>query len=110
MAQTTALYTDNNDSTKFMKIKTLLLTSIMLACSFQLSADMTDDQVVDYIKQQTALGKSEQQIGRELVAKGVTPDQVNRIKERHESSESAATDEVNKNIGARTRRNTETSH
>ncbi len=108
MAQTTALYTDNNDSTKFMKIKTLLLTSIMLACSFQLSADMTDDQVVDYIKQQTALGKSEQQIGRELVAKGVTPDQVNRIKARHESSESAATDEVNKNIGARTRRNTET--
>ena len=41
---------------------------------------MTDQQVITYIKQQTALGKTEQQIGRELVARGVTPEQVNRIK------------------------------
>ena len=56
----------------------------MFAGAFCMEAKMTDQQVVDYIKAQTALGKSEQQIGRELVARGVTPDQVNRIKEQHE--------------------------
>ena len=52
----------------------------MLAGSLPMNAAMTDQQVITYIKQQTALGKTEQQIGRELVARGVTPEQVNRIK------------------------------
>ncbi len=63
-----------------MKIKALLITLLMLAGSLAVGAKMTDQQVIDYIKQQTALGKTEQQIGRELVAQGVTPEQVKRIK------------------------------
>ncbi|MDE6265962.1 MAG: SLBB domain-containing protein [Muribaculaceae bacterium] len=48
---------------------------------------MTDQQVIDYIKQQTAAGKTNQQIGKELMARGVTPEQAKRIKAQLESSE-----------------------
>ncbi|WP_280119158.1 SLBB domain-containing protein [Sangeribacter muris] len=48
---------------------------------------ITDQQVIDYIKQQTAAGKSEQQIGKELMAKGVTPEQAKRIKAQLESQQ-----------------------
>lgn len=76
----------------------------MFAGVFCMEAKMTDQQVVDYIKAQTALGKSEQQIGRELVARGVTPDQVNRIKEQHEAAEQPTTKEkVNRNLATRNR-------
>lgn len=81
----------------------------MFAGAFCMEAKMTDQQVVDYIKAQTALGKSEQQIGRELVARGVTPDQVNRIKEQHEAADQPTTKEkVNQNLATRNRAHGET--
>ena len=81
----------------------------MFAGAFCMEAKMTDQQVVDYIKAQTALGKSEQQIGRELVARGVTPDQVNRIKEQHEVADQPTTKEkVNQNLATRNRAHGET--
>ena len=40
---------------------------------------MTDDQVVDYVKAGMAQGKSQQAIGRELLAKGVTEAQIRRV-------------------------------
>lgn len=52
---------------------------------------ITDQQVIDYIKQQTAAGKSEQQIGKELMAKGVTPEQAKRIKAQLESQQHGET-------------------
>ncbi|MDO4334663.1 MAG: SLBB domain-containing protein [Bacteroidales bacterium] len=45
---------------------------------------MTDQQVVAYITAQTAAGKSQSQIGQELLAKGVTPEQIQRIKAQYE--------------------------
>lgn len=50
-------------------------------------ARMTDDQVVAYVQSQIALGKSEQQIGKELLAKGVTQEQVKRLKEKFDNGE-----------------------
>lgn len=52
---------------------------------------MTDDQVIAYIKQQSAAGKTEQQIGKELLAKGVTPEQAERIKARFEAQQGSET-------------------
>lgn len=52
---------------------------------------MTDDQVIAYIKQQSAAGKTEQQIGKELLAKGVTPEQAERIKARFEAQQGSGT-------------------
>lgn len=61
-----------------MKMRRVLLPLFMV-CSLMVSA-LTDQQVIDYIKKQSAAGKTEQQIGKELLAKGVTPDQAKRIK------------------------------
>jgi protein involved in polysaccharide export with SLBB domain len=59
-------------------------------CSLSALA-MTDDQVIAYIKQQSAAGKTEQQIGKELLAKGVTPEQAERIKARFEAQQGSET-------------------
>ncbi|MBD5303966.1 MAG: capsule biosynthesis protein [Bacteroides sp.] len=59
--------------------------------AFALSAwAMTDDEVIRYIRTQTANGKTEQQIGKELMAKGVSAEQVRRIKQKYNSEGSAA--------------------
>lgn len=68
-----------------MKIRRVFL-SLFMAMSLMASA-MTDSQVIAYIKQQTAAGKSIQQIGQELMAKGVTPEQANRIKAQLEAEQ-----------------------
>ncbi|MDE5807311.1 MAG: SLBB domain-containing protein, partial [Muribaculaceae bacterium] len=62
------------------------LRSIFTACllAFALmAAAMTDDEVINYIRTQSANGKSDQEIGQELMAKGVSPDQVRRIKGKY---------------------------
>lgn len=68
-----------------MTIKRLLL-SLFVMCSLSAFA-LTDDQVIAYIKQQSAAGKTEQQIGKELLAKGVTPEQAKRIKAKYEAQQ-----------------------
>lgn len=81
-----------------MKIRSILL-SLLLVCSLVASA-MTDQQVIDYIKQQSAAGKTEKQIGQELMAKGVTAEQARRIKAKFESQGQTETLVVNQGIGA----------
>ena len=61
---------------------------------------MTDQEVVAYIKQQSAAGKSQQEIGRALLAKGVTPEQAQRIKALYEDSQGADSNVANKSVGA----------
>ena len=88
-----------------MKMKRVFL-SLFMALSL-IASSMTDDQVVSYIKTQTAAGKSSQQIGQELMAKGVTPEQAERIKarlEREQNNETTPTD-INLNAARRERRN-----
>ncbi|TGY75948.1 SLBB domain-containing protein [Lepagella muris] len=67
-----------------------ILLSLLMFCSLSALA-MTDDQVIAYIKQQSAAGKTEQQIGKELLAKGVTPEQAERIKARFEAQQGSET-------------------
>lgn len=68
-----------------MKMRRFFL-SLFMACALVASA-LTDQQVIDYIKKQTAAGKTEQQIGKELLAKGVTPEQAKRIKAKFEKQQ-----------------------
>ncbi len=68
-------------------------------------AQMTDDQVVEYTKSAVASGKTQNQIAKELLARGVTPDQAERIKNRYEagqSTSSAATEAVENTLSRRT--------
>lgn len=48
-------------------------------------AQMSDEAVVRYAMEAKQSGKSDQQIGRELLAKGVTPQQAERLKRQYEA-------------------------
>lgn len=69
-----------------------------------LAFSMTDQQVIAYIKQQMAAGKTQEQIGQELLAKGVTPEQAQRIKLQYEAMNEEA--ESSKIQGSRLRTST----
>ena len=60
--------------------KLLIIAAAILAFASPLGAQMTDEQVVQYVKNAAAEGKSQTQIGKELLAKGVTEAQAERIK------------------------------
>lgn len=61
----------------------------MLALALTAMA-MTDDEVVNYIRTQSANGKTEKQIGRELAARGVNAAQVRRIQAKYNKERSEA--------------------
>ncbi len=64
-----------------MKIRHIVLS--LIACCTLSAFSMTDKEVIAFIKQQSAAGKTEQQIGQMLMAKGVTPEQAQRIKAQY---------------------------
>ena len=66
----------------------LIVAALLTAMSA--AAKMTDQQVIDYIKRQSAVGKTEQQIGKELLAKGVTPEQIERLRAKYEGEETGS--------------------
>lgn len=77
-----------------MKVTKLLVPLLLL---FALPAmALTDDQVITYIKTEAAAGKSQKQIGNELLAQGVTPDQIKRIRAKYEQEQAS---NVNKTTG-----------
>ncbi|MDE6396364.1 MAG: capsule biosynthesis protein, partial [Muribaculaceae bacterium] len=81
-----------------MKFRHILLT-LLASCTIAAWA-MTDQQVIAYIKQQVAAGKSNDQIGKELLAKGVTPEQAQRIKAQLEAQETTESSVTNQSVGA----------
>lgn len=66
------------------KLRKILVLAAMV-CSLASMAKMTDQQVIEYIRRQSAIGKTEQQIGKELLAKGVTPEQIQRLRSQYET-------------------------
>ena len=67
----------------------IFFSAALLALALTAPA-LTDDEVIRYIRTQSANGKTEQQIGQELMARGVTPDQVKRIKSKYSKEGTAA--------------------
>ena len=72
-----------------MKRFSLIAAVLLCSLSFAAYAQMTDDQVVSYVKTAIASGKSQNQIGQELIARGVTQAQVERVKARFEAEQAA---------------------
>ena len=86
-----------------MKCKGLLLLVLMLAFCVShgmAQSTMTDQQVLEYGKNAMAAGKSKETIAKELVAKGVTRAQAERVKELYEKSARTAS-VVNEKEGSR---------
>lgn len=91
-----------------MKIRRVVASLLML-CTMSVFA-LTDQQVIDYIEQMRAAGKTDQQIRNELVAKGVTEAQAKRIAERANAQKNNRDTQTNVNgqTGQRTDRRHET--
>lgn len=70
-------------------MKKYVLTILFMLGTAGLSfAQMSDDAVVRYAKEGMQKGKSQQQIGKELLLRGVTRDQIERLRDRYESDPS----------------------
>lgn len=68
-----------------------LLTLFVLAfalCGAALAQQMTDDQVIQYVLDAQKAGKPEKQIVSELMRRGITKEQVERIREEYEAEQS----------------------
>ncbi|MBR4586382.1 MAG: SLBB domain-containing protein [Bacteroidales bacterium] len=63
-------------------MKRIKWIAVVLFCSLStgLYAQMTDNQVIEYVKSAAASGKSQDTISKELLARGVTLEQAERIK------------------------------
>lgn len=82
-------------------IKCALIGSAMLMCAPYVFSQMSDEAVVKYVKEQTAAGKSKQQIGTELLARGVTEAQIRRLEKKY--NEENANDKNKTNAGTDSR-------
>lgn len=67
------------------------LLALILCSVLPAHAQMTDDQVVTFVKQAMSSGKGETQIGLELQARGVTKNQIKRLKTRYEQQQGSET-------------------
>lgn len=71
-----------------MRNKKLILSLVIaFLASFTVFAQKSDDEVVAYVKSAVEAGKSQTQIMRELMARGVTREQAERIKQKYENGE-----------------------
>ena len=69
-------------------MKKIAILLLLLCCTQYIAAQkMTDDQVIEYVMSAQEKGLSQQQIAKDLLRRGVSMDQVNRIKRKMESQE-----------------------
>lgn len=86
---------------KILGFSALLL--FLLAGSVPAQAQMSDEAVVRYAMEARQAGKSDQQIGKELLAKGVTPEQAERLKNKYEASQGSETAVADQSISGQRR-------
>ena len=68
-----------------MKYRIILLTALLFSCIFAgAQSVMTDDQVLKYVVAETQKGTSQQQMAAELIKKGVTTTQLQRVRQKAE--------------------------
>ncbi|MBR5803257.1 MAG: SLBB domain-containing protein [Bacteroidaceae bacterium] len=83
-------------------IKFISSAFFLLVITLPTIAQMSDDAVIEYIKNGMASGKSQNEMIKELAARGVTRAQAERLKERLEKEQSGRT-EASRTIGVQER-------
>lgn len=74
-----------------MKYRIILLTALLFSCIFAgAQSVMTDDQVLKYVITETQKGTSQQQMAAELIKKGVTTAQLQRVRQKAEKLQSGS--------------------
>lgn len=79
-----------------MRKRILIALTLLCLVSAGASAQMTDTQVAAYVKGGLSSGKTEKQIATELMAKGVTVQQMERLRDQYQGG----TDGANATVGA----------
>ena len=72
------------------KVRLFLLVFLLAAPFGTAYCQMSDEAVVKYALEGRQSGKSDQQIGKELLARGVTPEQVERLKQKYGDSRTSS--------------------
>ena len=67
------------------RISFLALLCLFLGLILPVRAQMTDDQIMQYVQEGMMAGKGQAQIGRELLMKGVTKSQIERLRQQYGS-------------------------
>lgn len=80
----------------------LILVALYSWACMAIHAQMSDDQVVDYAKAQMATGKDSKQVGKELISRGVSVQQLERLREKYENPSNETVD-VNSSAANRER-------
>ena len=82
-----------------MKRFCILFFFALLAAGGANAQAMSDDEVMSYVKNAASQGKSQQTIYKELVARGVSTSQLQRIKDKYaQQKEDALANQSNKNV------------
>ena len=79
-----------------MRRLSILIFILFLFTSLTYAQRMSDDQVVEYVKGAQAAGKSQKQMTTELLRRGVTQEQVLRIKSNYEATNNTSDGTENK--------------
>ncbi|MDE7451679.1 MAG: hypothetical protein K2M66_06050, partial [Alistipes sp.] len=82
------------------KRKTWLLLAVWsLGFAMPVAAQMTDEQIIKYVESGMQSGKSQMQIARELVGKGVSVNQLQRLQSQYGNVQQSSGSSVGLNNG-----------
>ena len=73
-----------------MKKLLLVLFLTLFTATVNFAQSMSDEDVMEYVKTGVKQGKTQKQLYQELLIKGVTKEQLLRIKEKYEQQQSEA--------------------
>ncbi len=70
-----------------MNRKFLILLFVLTCVAGRVWAQMTDDQIIDYVQRGVTSGKNQQQLARELLVRGVSQSQLLQLKAKYDAGE-----------------------
>ena len=84
----------------------ILMMALLLSATCAFSQTMTDEQVIQFVQKEQSNGSNQQTIVQKLLKKGVTPEQLRRIRKKYEAEQTqfGASDLTGKNAKQSTNR------
>ena len=98
------MYTEKRLKRKSLRHTLMLaLLGALLLLSLAAHAQMSDEAVGKYVLEARRSGKSDRQIGQELMARGVSASQVKRLKQKYEDSQGGGTTVADQSVSGQRR-------
>ena len=65
--------------------KLLVLFVLFLSCHITTMAQMSDSQIIEYVKEESEKGKDQKEIAKNLIKRGVSVKQLERLRDKYQS-------------------------